>query len=73
VRFLADDKLIYIAEDQHGDPGYQSTAKMLGESALCLARDPLTSPGGILTPAFAMGDALVARLRAAGLTFAPAT
>jgi len=72
VRFLADDKLVYVVADAHGDPGYQSTAKMLGESALCLARDPLTSPGGILTPAFAMGDALVARLRAAGLTFAAA-
>ena len=70
VRFLADDKLVYIAADAHGDPGYASTAKMLGESALCLARDPLTSPGGILTPAFAMGNALAERLRAAGLTFA---
>lgn len=69
VRFLADDKLVFIAADAHGDPGYQSTAKMLGESALCLARDPLTSAGGILTPSYAMGDALVARLRAAGLTF----
>ena len=71
VRFLADDKLVYIAADAHGDPGYASTAKMLGESALCLARDPLTSPGGILKPAFAMGNALAERLRAAGLTFAP--
>ena len=71
VRFLADEKLVYIAADAHGDPGYASTAKMLGESALCLARDPLTSPGGVLTPAFAMGNALAERLRGAGLTFAP--
>ena len=70
VRFLADDALVYIAADAHGDPGYASTAKMLGESALCLARDALTSPGGILTPAFAMGNALAERLRSAGLTFA---
>jgi short subunit dehydrogenase-like uncharacterized protein len=51
------------------DPGFDSTAAMLAESALCLARDPLASPGGVLTPATAMGDALLARLRAAGLTF----
>ncbi len=52
-----------------GDPGYAATAVMLGESALTLAldRDALPpSPGGVLTPATAMGDALVARLRAAG-------
>jgi len=52
-----------------GDPGYAATAIMLGESALCLAKDERTTGGGILTPAFAMGDALVRRLRAAGMTF----
>ena len=51
-----------------GDPGYAATAVMLGESALCLAADPLESPGGVLTPAVAMGDALVERLRIAGMT-----
>jgi len=54
-----------------GDPGYAATAVMLGESALTLAfdRDDLPpSEGGVLTPATAMGDALVDRLRAAGLT-----
>lgn len=51
------------------DPGYGSTAVMLAESALCLAGDDLATPGGVLTPATAMGDALVQRLRAAGLTF----
>ena len=53
-----------------GDPGYAATAIMLGESALALVhnRDALPpSPGGVLTPATAIGDALVARLRAAGL------
>lgn len=53
-----------------GDPGYAATAIMLGESALCLAKDPHKTGGGVLTPAFAMGDALVSRLRAAGMTFA---
>jgi len=51
------------------DPGYGSTAVMFSEAAICLARDPLTGPGGVLTPASAMGDALLGRLRA-GLTFA---
>ncbi len=50
-----------------GDPGYDETAKMLAESALCLAHDPLACPGGVLTPAFALGTALVARLRATGM------
>jgi short subunit dehydrogenase-like uncharacterized protein len=51
------------------DPGYGSTSKMIAESALCLLRD-VKGPGGIWTPASAMGDALVARLEAnAGLTF----
>ena len=55
------------------DPGYGSTAKMLGESAVCLVRDvPRTrTPGGCWTTASAMGDALIARLQKnAGLTFA---
>lgn len=51
------------------DPGYGSTAVMLAESALCLARDPLASGGGVLTPASAMGAALLARLRTAGMTW----
>lgn len=53
------------------DPGYGETAKMLGESARCLAEDEAKLPpgGGILTPATAMGAALIERLRAAGMTF----
>ena len=42
---------------------------MIGESAMCLAFDQLTSEGGCTTPATAMGAALIDRLRAAGLTF----
>ena len=49
-----------------GDPGYAATAVMLGESALCLGTDELTSKGGVLTPAVAMGDRLGDRLRACG-------
>ena len=73
VRFVAERggaHLVYVAGDR-ADPGYGSTAKMLGESALCLALDPLTSPGGVQTPSVAMGAALLERLRAAGLEFAP--
>lgn len=54
----------------HGDPGYAATAVMLGESALSLALDGdrLSPGGGVLTPAVAMGDALVDRLRARGFS-----
>lgn len=72
VRFVAeagDRRLLYVAGDEHGDPGYTSTAKMLGESALCLALDGLTSAGGVTTPSLAMGGTLLERLRRAGLTF----
>ena len=51
-----------------GDPGYAATAVMMGESALCLALDQLPDRFGVLTPASAMGTALVDRLRAAGMT-----
>ncbi|MEL6187182.1 MAG: saccharopine dehydrogenase, partial [Myxococcota bacterium] len=55
------------------DPGYGETAKMLGESALCLAFDELPVEGGSWTPATAMGGILTDRLRAAGMTFAVKT
>jgi short subunit dehydrogenase-like uncharacterized protein len=51
-----------------GDPGYAATAVMMGESALCAALDQLPDRFGILTPASAMGTALIDRLRAAGMT-----
>lgn len=54
-----------------GDPGYAATAVMLGESALALALDGdrLPDRAGSLTPATALGDVLVDRLRAAGHTY----
>ena len=53
-----------------GDPGYGSTSRMLGESAVCLAKDTLAVGGGFWTPASAMGDALLARLEEnAGVRF----
>ncbi|MGW1394312.1 saccharopine dehydrogenase family protein [Streptomyces nigra] len=52
-----------------GDPGYGETAKMFAESALCLAFDDLPDTAGQVTTAVAMGDTLIERLRAAGITF----
>ncbi len=52
------------------DPGYGSTSKMIAESAICLVRDRADTPGGVWTPAAAMGRALLKRLEAnAGLSF----
>ena len=53
-----------------GDPGYAATSVMLGEAALCLARDEerLPAGAGVLTPATAMGMRLLERLQAAGMT-----
>ncbi|WP_059018058.1 trans-acting enoyl reductase family protein [Mycobacterium sp. M26] len=55
---------------QQGDPGYKATSVMLGECGLALAldRDKLSDLRGVLTPASAMGDALMARFPAAGIT-----
>lgn len=58
-----------VTEVAGGDPGYGETAKMLAESALCLAFDALPQTSGQVTTAVAMGDALTARLVAAGLRF----
>ena len=52
-----------------GDPGYDETAKMLAESALCLALDDNPEVAGQVTTAQAMGDRLLDRLRAAGMSF----
>ncbi|MEP6796890.1 MAG: saccharopine dehydrogenase NADP-binding domain-containing protein [Lapillicoccus sp.] len=69
VRTTTDTGARYLAVvAAKGDPGYAATTVMLGESALCLALDPLDSGGGVLTPAVAMGDALVERLRAQDFT-----
>ena len=53
------------------DPGYGSTSKMITEAALCLIATPRSeTPGGLWTPAAAMGDALIDRLATrAGLRF----
>ena len=71
VKFIgtADGQRV-VTQVSGGDPGYGDTAKMLAESALCLALDKLPQRSGFLTPASAMGDALVARLQKnAGIRF----
>jgi short subunit dehydrogenase-like uncharacterized protein len=54
-----------------GDPGYDETAKMVAESALCLAvdRESLPEQHGVITPAVAMGDRLRERLQRVGIRF----
>jgi short subunit dehydrogenase-like uncharacterized protein len=68
---IADDgTVIKAGVTGDKDPGYGSTSKMIAESALCLVKDDTGTPGGIWTPAPAMGGHLVKRLtEKAGLTF----
>ena len=61
----------YVARmAQQGDPAYKATSVLLGECGLALAlnRDELRAQRGILTPAVAMGDVLLKRLPAAGVS-----
>lgn len=60
-----------VARMSGGDPGYGDTAKMMAEAGLCLALDSnLPEAAGVITPASAMGEALVPRLERAGLQLA---
>ncbi|MEL7373421.1 MAG: saccharopine dehydrogenase, partial [Pseudomonadota bacterium] len=72
--------VLFLAETEQGpiklgvtgdrDPGYGSTSKMIAEAAVCLVKDKADTAAGIWTPAAAMGQALIDRLKAnAGLTF----
>jgi saccharopine dehydrogenase (NAD+, L-glutamate forming) len=58
-----------LTEVAGGDPGYDESAKMLAEAALCLAHDELVPAAGQLTAAAAMGDALIRRLSSRGISF----
>ncbi|MEV5340375.1 saccharopine dehydrogenase NADP-binding domain-containing protein [Streptomyces sp. NPDC052676] len=70
VRFVGEGAGRRVfTEVSGGDPGYDETAKIFAESALCLAFDDLPPTSGQVTTAVAMGDALTERLRAAGITF----
>jgi short subunit dehydrogenase-like uncharacterized protein len=68
----ADGRSIRTRVTGDRDPGYGSTAKMLGQAGACLAQDLGNSgvKGGFWTPATIFGDRLIARLtRHSGLTF----
>jgi len=75
LRFVgqtADGRSIRTRVTGDRDPGYGSTAKMLGQAGTCLAQDLGNSgvKGGFWTPATIFGDRLVARLiKHSGLTF----
>lgn len=70
ARFVADGGgRRVLTEVGGGDPGYGETAKMLAESALCLAFDDVPATAGQVTTAVAMGNALIDRLTRAGMTF----
>ncbi|OSC40425.1 saccharopine dehydrogenase family protein [Mycobacterium decipiens] len=60
----------YLATFAHNVDAYKSTAVLLAQSGLALAldRDRLSEVRGVLTPAAAMGDALLARLPGAGVS-----
>lgn len=70
MRFLAEaDGQVVRTEVSGGDPGYGETAKMLAQSAQCLALDDNPPTAGQQTTASAMGANLLARLQKAGITF----
>ena len=75
LRFIgrtADGRSIRTRVTGDRDPGYGSTAKMLGQAGACLAQDMDNSgvKGGFWTPATIFGDRLIARLiKHSGLTF----
>jgi short subunit dehydrogenase-like uncharacterized protein len=74
IRFAgttADGRTIATRVTGDRDPGYGSTAKMLGEAAVALRDLPRDEvAGGFWTPSTALGDRLVERLEAhAGLRF----
>lgn len=65
-------KTIKVKVKGDGDPGYSSTAKIIIQAGLFLAKDlpKRDRDGGFWTPATAFGDPLIERLVAhAGLTF----
>lgn len=72
VKFIGQAKGLHVwTQVSGGDPGYGETAKMLAESALCLALDADKLPPnfGVVTPAAAMGERLIERLQTAGIEF----
>jgi short subunit dehydrogenase-like uncharacterized protein len=74
LRFLGrtgDGRTLRVRVTGDRDPGYGSTAKILGQTAACLTQDVAADvPGGFWTPASLFGDLLLPRLeKRAGLSF----
>ncbi len=70
IGILPDGTVLRTGITGDQDPGYGSTSKMLGECAVCLAKDPIEVGGGVWTPASVMARPLLKRLvENAGLTF----
>ena len=68
----ANGHLVKATVADKGDPGNRATTKFICEAALALAENFDELPGGaqrggVLTPAYALGDVVVRRLRAAGM------
>jgi short subunit dehydrogenase-like uncharacterized protein len=71
VADLKDGKRLHVAVMGDRDPGYGSTSKMIAQAAICLLDEAKATPGGVWTPASAMGLPLIGRLtKYAGMTFA---
>ena len=67
-----DGRVLHTRVTGDRDPGYGSTAKMLGQAGACLALDTPGErfPGGFWTPASLFGSRLIERLQAhAGVRF----
>ena len=61
---------LHVGVQGDRDPGYGSTSKMIGESAIALIEDCAGVPGGVTTPAAAFGVKFADRLaKRAGVTF----
>lgn len=58
-----------VTQVSGGDPGYTETSKMLAEATLAVAHDELPDMAGQLTTAAAIGQPLIDRLEAAGISF----
>jgi short subunit dehydrogenase-like uncharacterized protein len=67
---MKDGSIVHGKVKGDRDPGYGSTSKMLGEAAVCLAKDALPAGGGVITPSGALGESFLQRLQQhAGLSF----
>jgi short subunit dehydrogenase-like uncharacterized protein len=65
---VADGRRV-VTRVSGGDPGYDETAKMLGEAALALALDGRGDAAGHVTPAIGLGEGYRSRLEDQGLRF----